>query len=145
MRKLKKPAIYAIAAVLAVFIHAPCAYPEDLPATVIKVLDGDTIKVSLSGPMPKLFRTQSVRLRGCDTPEKKDKRPEVAALARMATDFTASLFSPGDYIMLYDVDYDKFGGRILARVYVGGQELCSALMSHDPPLAKPYNGGTKEW
>lgn len=145
MPKLTIPAIYAITAVLAVLIHAPCAYPEDLAAAVVKVVDGDTIKVSLSGPMPELFRVQSVRLRGCDTPEKKDKRPEVAALARMATDFTASFFSPGDPITLYDVDYDKYGGRILAHVYVGGQDLCAALISHDPPLAKPYSGGTKEW
>jgi endonuclease YncB( thermonuclease family) len=130
---------------MVVILCAPCAFCEDLPATVIKVLDGDTIKVSLYGPMPELFRTQSVRLRGCDTPEKNDKRPEVAALARMATDFTTSRFSPGDSIMLYDVDNDKYGGRILAHVFVGGQDLCDSLMSHDPPLAKPYQGGHKEW
>ncbi len=145
MRKLTIPAIYAISAALAVLLHVPCAFSEDLTATVVKVIDGDTIKVSLVGPMPELFRTQSVRLRGCDTPEKKDKRPEVASLARMATDFTASLVSPGDPITIYDVDYDKYGGRILAHVYVGGKDLCAVLMSHDPPLAKPYNGGTKEW
>lgn len=129
---------------LAALIPSVCL-AEDLDATVVKVIDGDTIKVTLTGPMPELFRHQSVRLLGCDTPEKRDKRPEIAVLARMATDFTASLIHPGDAIELHDIRFDKYGGRLLAHVAVGGQDLCTALIAHDPPLAKHYRGCRKEW
>lgn len=145
MRRLILPCIAALAvAILSLCVTTP-AYPEDLTATVVKVVDGDTIKVSLDGPMPALFRLQSVRLLGCDTPEKHDKRPEVAALARMATAFTADLVREGETIALRDVRFDKYGGRLLAHVAVNGQDLCAALVTNDPPLAKPYTGGRKEW
>ena len=137
--------ILTMAAFFLAALHPSACLAEDLDATVVKVIDGDTIKVTLAGPMPELFRHHSVRLLGCDTPEKRDKRLEVAVLARMATDFTASLIHPGDAIELQDIRFDKYGGRILAHVAVDGHDLCAALIAHDPPLAKPYEGGRKEW
>jgi endonuclease YncB( thermonuclease family) len=121
----------------------PALAGETLRAMVVKVVDGDTIKVELLGEMPELFRHQSVRLLGCDTPEKKDTRPEVAALAWEATKFTFERIVPGQELELRDVAFDKYGGRLLALVAVDGEDLCRSLI--EAGLAKPYSGGKKEW
>jgi len=114
-----------------------------MEAVVERVVDGDTIKVVLVGDMPDLFREESIRLRHCDTPEKHDSRPEVAALAIQATDYTARRIAPGQHITLHEVGFDKYGGRLLADVEVDGVNLCRALI--DAGLAHPYEGGKKDW
>lgn len=121
------------------------ARAEDIPATVIKVLDGDSITVKLvdCDCLPKLYRVQGVRFDGCDTPEKRDKRPEIKAIAREASAFTAARIQPGQKILLRDVKRDKYGGRLVATVIVDGHDLCRELI--DAGLAKPYSGGKKQW
>lgn len=114
-----------------------------MEAVAERVLDGDTIKVRLVGEMPELFREESVRLRHCDTPEKHDERPEIAALARRATDFTTSRITPGMALTLRDVGFDKYGGRLLADVEVDGENLCRSLIGAG--LAQPYEGKKKAW
>lgn len=114
-----------------------------MEAVVERVVDGDTIKVTLIGDMPELFRKESIRLRHCDTPEKRDPRPEVAALAIQATDYTARRIAPGQHITLHKVGFDKYGGRLLADVEVDGVNLCQQLM--EAGLAKPYEGKKKAW
>jgi len=114
-----------------------------MEAVVERVVDGDTIKVVLVGDMPELFREESIRLRHCDTPEKNDSRPDVAALAVQATDYTARRIAPGQHITLREVGFDKYGGRLLADVEVDGVNLCRALI--DSGLAHPYEGGKKDW
>jgi micrococcal nuclease len=114
-----------------------------MEAVAERVLDGDTIKVRLVGEMPELFREESVRLRHCDTPEKHDPRPDVAELARRATAFTSTRITPGLSLTLRAVGFDKYGGRLLADVEVGGENLCQALL--DAGLAHPYEGGKKDW
>lgn len=128
--------------ILCLALSSPvCA--ETLTATVIKVTDGDTVKVELNGEMPELFRHQSVRVLGCDTPEKRDPRPGISALAYQAKDFTASKVTAGSILELHDIAFDKYGGRLLARIKVEGEDLCRMLI--DAGLAKPYDGGKKEW
>lgn len=114
-----------------------------MEALVVRVVDGDTIKVQLVGEMPELFREESVRLRHCDTPEKHDSRPDMAELARRATDYTATRLAPGARITLREVGFDKYGGRLLADVAVDGGNLCQALI--EAGLAHPYEGGKKDW
>ena len=114
-----------------------------MEAVVERVVDGDTIKVVLVGDMPELFREESIRLRHCDTPEKNDPRPDVAALAHRATDYTASHITPGMRLTLREVGFDKYGGRLDADVEVDGVNLCRALI--DAGLAHPYEGGKKDW
>lgn len=114
-----------------------------MEAVVDHVVDGDTVKVRLVGDMPELFREESIRLRHCDTPEKRDPRPAVADLARQATAFTAARIAPGMTLTLREVGFDKYGGRLLADVEVGGESLCQALIGAG--LAHPYEGGRKDW
>ncbi len=114
-----------------------------LEAVAERVVDGDTIRVRLVGEMPELFRRQGVRLRHCDTPEKRDRRPEIAALARQASAYTATRVAPGARLTLLDVGRDKYGGRLLADIEVEGENLCAALI--EAGLAVPYEGGKKGW
>jgi micrococcal nuclease len=123
-------------------VQAREAGPE-MDAKVVNVVDGDTIKVKLMGRMPQYFRAQSVRLRHCDAPEMRDKRPAMAALAREAKEFVEDRVHPGMRLTLRDIGRDKYGGRILADITVGREDLCRALIRAG--LALPYEGGRKEW
>lgn len=116
---------------------------QELTAKVVSVVDGDTIKVKLLGRMPKFFKTQLVRLRHCDTPEMHDTRPKMAARARAAKAFVEDRVHPGMHLTLRDVGRDKYGGRMLADITVGREDLCRALIKAG--LARPYEGGKKEW
>ena len=77
------------------------------PATIIRVVDGDTIEVTLNGQKEK------IRLIGVDTPKKfeSDKlhrdaahtgqdEKTIRALGERASDFTKSLVKRGDAVQL---------------------------------------------
>lgn len=117
------------------------ARAEDITATVLAIRDGDTLKVELHGEcLPGLFRVMLVRVRGCDTPELKDERPEMRALAERAREKAAELAPVGSQVTLRRIGWDKYGGRILADV----DGLCDELI--DAGLAREYWGkGKKPW
>ncbi|NMC48696.1 MAG: nuclease [Desulfovibrio sp.] len=129
-------------ALFAAYVQAREPGPE-LAATVVRVVDGDTVKVRLLGEMPDFFRVQSIRLRHCDTPELREKRPEIAAKAREARAFVKARIAPGMRLTLTDVGRDKYGGRLVADIVVAGEDLCRSLL--DAGLAVPYEGGRKTW
>ncbi|MDQ0096048.1 thermonuclease family protein [Paeniglutamicibacter psychrophenolicus] len=84
-------------------------------ATVVRVIDGDTIVADLSGT------ETTVRLLNIDTPETKHPDKPVQCLGAEATEFTKSLLAPGDRIELaYDVSRLDPYGRTLAGVYKDG-------------------------
>lgn len=142
MYRVTFPVALFLASLLAGPVQARPLGPE-LEAKVVRVVDGDTIKVRLLGRMPKVFRSQLIRLRHCDTPELHDERPEIAAKAREAKAFTAARVTPGMRLTLQDIGRDKYGGRLVADVEVRGENLCRALI--DGGLALPYEGKTKAW
>ncbi|WP_428562334.1 MAG: thermonuclease family protein [Solidesulfovibrio sp. DCME] len=135
-----------VALCLAALLASPALAREpgpDLEAKVVRVVDGDTIKVRLLGRMPRCFRAQAVRLRHCDTPELRDNRPEIAAKAREAKAYVAERITPGMRLTLRDVGRDKYGGRMVVDVEIAGENLCRALIEEG--LAVPYAGGKKVW
>jgi micrococcal nuclease len=81
-------------------------------AVVQRVVDGDTIVVSIGG------RDERVRLIGVDTPESVDPRTPVQCFGKEASAFTAQLLPPGTVVRLErDVEpRDRFD-RLLAYVY----------------------------
>lgn len=101
--------------------------PGPIPATVIRVLDGDTIEVSARIWLDQIV-TVEVRLAGVDAPE--TYRPPCAehrdpglAAAAFVTDLSA-----GD-VTLFDVEHDKYGGRVVARVVLpDGRDLSDLLL-----------------
>lgn len=96
------------------------------PAKVIRVVDGDTLKVELNG------RVVNVRLIGIDTPEskvnKKAKKDAarssqdiktIVGLGKAATNFTKSIVKPGDLVDIeQDVQPRDRYGRLLVYVYL---------------------------
>ncbi len=96
--------------------HSPPTSVVPIPAgddaTVVRVVDGDTISVDLGG------RETKVRLVGIDTPETKDPRKAVQCFGREASARTADLLPVGTGVRLaYDVERNDRYGRTLAYVY----------------------------
>lgn len=82
------------------------------PATVVRVVDGDTIEVRLNGD------DVTVRLLNIDTPETKHPSKAVQCLGPEATDLLESLLEPGDDVVLrYDKERTDRHGRTLAGVF----------------------------
>jgi len=126
------------------FALATSAQAADLRVTVLKVVDGDTIRVQLAGCdcIPEILREHLVRLRGVDAPELHDPRPELRVLAGTATLWVATRVHVGDQLVLVDVERDKYG-RLLASIVVDGQDLSQGLIAAG--LAKKYDGGRRSW
>jgi endonuclease YncB( thermonuclease family) len=114
----------------------------DLNVQVLRVVDGDTIRVCLLEPAPEILRVNLVRLRGCDAPEIHDQRPELRAKAEAARTWIARRVHVGDALTLEDVKRDKYG-RFLATIKIDGQDLAQGLIAAG--LAKSYDGGRRSW
>ncbi|MEZ0323518.1 MAG: thermonuclease family protein [Hydrogenothermaceae bacterium] len=125
--------------------------PKNLKeATVVRIIDGDTIVVNIDGMEEK------VRLIGIDTPEsrvnkratiqEKELNKDVEAivdLGKQAKEFTSSLVKPGMKVYLeFDVQpRDKYG-RLLAYVYLpDGRMLNKEIIcnGYAMPLTIPPN------
>lgn len=107
--------------------------------TLIKVIDGDTLKVSLPCENTVLCQNMSVRVRGVDTPELHSKNPQERKKAQEAKAFTTR-FTQGQTLNLMNCGRDKYF-RLLCDVKASGQDLASALLTAGH--AVPYDGGTK--
>jgi endonuclease YncB( thermonuclease family) len=110
-------------------------------ATVVSIYDGDTLTVDISGWPPVIGDGISVRVGGIDTPELKDKRDEVRALAYDARSLVVQWCEVGSRVELRRIRRDKYF-RILADVWCQGRSIAAELVANG--LARPYNGGTKE-
>jgi micrococcal nuclease len=92
-------------------------------ATVVRVVDGDTIVVSFAG------RTEKVRVLGANTPETVDPRRPVQCFGPQASAYTHTRLPPGTRVTLEtDVETRDKYGRLLAYVYVGGHRFDDDLL-----------------
>lgn len=81
-------------------------------ARVLRVVDGDTIVVSIGG------LEESVRLLGVDTPESVDPRSPVECFGKEASEHTRALLPPGTAVTLVrDIEARDRYSRLLAYVY----------------------------
>jgi len=102
-----------------------------------RVIDGDTIEVSLGGTIYK------VRYIGIDTPELDDERPEFCALAQEATRLNRQLVEGKTVRLEKDVsETDKYE-RLLRYVYVGDTFVNAELVRQGLAWAKVYEPDTK--
>jgi endonuclease YncB( thermonuclease family) len=136
-------ALLALAAMPA--IASPARAAETLPgpvrARVLQVIDGDTIAVAA-----RIWLGQDVdihiRLAGIDAPERKGRCAAERQAADAARDLVARLAAQGE-VILSDIHYDKYGGRVLARVAApDGTDIAQALLAHG--LARPYDGKRRQ-
>jgi endonuclease YncB( thermonuclease family) len=82
-----------------------------------------------------------VRLFGVDTPELRARCEEEQALAREARDFVRARLE-SKRVNLRDVRYDKYGRRVLARVFTPeGEDLAESLIRRG--LARAYDGSAR--
>ena len=101
-----------------------------IPATVNKVVDGDTADVTLAVPN-KSSVTVRVRIIGIDTPEKSDKEGW-----EKATEFARKWCEGRIGAVIYATEsYDSFG-RLLCDVEVSGQRWSQRALSAG--VAKEY-------
>jgi endonuclease YncB( thermonuclease family) len=116
----------------------PVAGP--VAATVLDVIDGDTIVVRARIWLGQDVETR-VRLFGVDTPELRARCEEEQALAREARDFVRARLE-SKRVNLRDVRYDKYGRRVLARVFTPeGEDLAESLIRRG--LARAYDGSAR--
>ena len=108
-------AVLAMFALLASGISAAAEIvPGPLPADLIRVIDGDTIEVRAHLWLG-LELTTRVRLSDIDAPELDGGCPAERELAKAARAFLTGTLSPA--VTLRDVRQDKYGGRVVARVF----------------------------
>jgi micrococcal nuclease len=105
------------------------------------VYDGDTLYVFVAALPPELSE-MSIRVRGIDAPEIRGDCAAEKAKAIEARDYARSLVSNGHAVTFENFEHDKYGGRVLADVYVDGQDLATLLIAQG--LARPYDGGKRQ-
>ncbi len=122
---LRTLSIIFILAFLSASLHA------QQTTTVVRVVDGDTIKVRYWG------KDESIRLIGIDTPEsrvnKKAKRDAkrsgqdiktITAMGKRATEYVESLVRPGDLITIeFDTQQRDRYDRLLGYVYLSNGKM----------------------
>lgn len=114
----------------------------DLQATILKVVDGDTIDVTICNVHPIIGQAISVRVDAIDTPEIRGKCEAEKQLAIKAKNTVISILPIGSQITLKNIKRDMYF-RLLAKVILpDGTNLASELIKLD--LARPYDGKTKQ-
>lgn len=109
--------------------------PGPIPATVVRLIDGDTVEVRARIWLDQDVTTE-VRLAGVDAPETRSlpcaahREPGLAA-----TGFVAGLGLGA--VTLAEIEQDKYGGRVVARLFLADGRDLSALLLEEG-LAWPY-------
>lgn len=85
---------------------------EYMPATITRVVDGDTVKAEINGV------TETVRLIGIDTPETKHPRIGKEPYGEEASDYTTALLEGEAVVLEYDLEPRDHYGRLLAYIYI---------------------------
>lgn len=124
-------------------VRVPAAIAGPVEASFIGNYDGDTITVR-AWIWPRQSVETSVRLAGIDAPELRGRCEAEKQAAQAARDRLNSLLSQASRIELHDIELDKYGGRVLARVVADGQDMAAAMAGEGH--ARPYAGDTrKSW
>jgi len=114
-------------------------------ATVVRVVDGDTVDCDIDLGFSVVLRKQRIRLKGIDTPESRtrDKVEKQYGLAAKAY-LQAFIVAAGDDLSI-ETSKDGRGkfGRILGRLNNSSGECVNDLMC-EVGHAAPYQGQSKE-
>lgn len=130
----------AIVCVLALLLASPSYSGENMPVELVRVVDGDTIVVNIPDWPDVVGHEIGVRVAGCDTPELRDKRPEIKAMAYRAKQAVMLLLQDAEQIELSNIQRGKYF-RLVADVYADDINVAFVLISAG--LAQPYDGGTR--
>lgn len=132
-----------VVCILVYFTQSKAAEARCGEIRVTEVVDGDTLRGQITG-LPSPLNRISIRVMGIDTPEKRGKCAGEKALAKEATAFLKEKFQQTQSVELRWVEWDKYGGRILADVYFDDKSVSEMMIKNK--LATPYAGGKKlDW
>lgn len=109
----------------------------------LRIIDGDTIAINIQKESPLIQKLGlSVRIKGIDAPERgsKAKCEKEKIKAEEARKFVNELIGViGEKeLLLSEIKWDKYGGRLVAVVKVGGVDIAKALLNRG--LAVLYTG-----
>lgn len=107
---------------------------------VTGVIDGDTLRAEATA-LPDSLKKVSIRVMGIDTPEIHGKCQIEKTKALEAKEFLTRKFQETKEITFKWMEWDKYGGRILAEVYFDGKEVRE--MMKDAGYAASYYGEKK--
>lgn len=114
----------------------------DLMMPIKGVYDGDTFYSELCS-LPKPLKDVSIRIMGIDTPEIRTTCLAEKAKGYEAKAYLESLLAGQSEVLVKNVDWDKYGGRIDGDVILpDGSSVASKMI--EKGLARPYSGGTRE-
>ncbi len=144
MRDISKVfSAYVWAALWAMTASAPAVAAETLPgpipATLVRVIDGDTVEVRARVWLGQDV-TVSVRLIGIDAPELRGKCEAERVQAEAAAAYLQTL--EGTQISLTNITNDKFGGRVQANIHHSETGALGASLMN-AGFARPYDGGPR--
>lgn len=104
---------------------------------IVEVIDGDTIRSSLSLPVP--LNKLSIRLANIDTPEStwRSKCLKEKILGLEAKEFLKDYLKSSKIMILRNFKYGTYAGRIIAEVYVDDVNIGNMLI--EKGYAKLYS------
>ena len=126
---------YILASILAL---STTLYAADMVLPIRGISDGDTIKTTLKLPCP--LCNVSVRIVGIDTPESNylAKCPAEQAKGIAAKKFLDNFISTADTMIVRNIKWDKYGGRMDGTVEIKGINVGAMMISNG--FAKEYTG-----
>lgn len=92
------------------------------PATVVRVVDGDSIEVSIDG------EEIDIRLQNYNAPEKFDDAGDESCNGAASTEALSVLVDAGSEVQVVGTETDRFG-RTLADLYVDGWSVTESLVA----------------
>lgn len=108
---------------------------------IIRVVDGDTIKTSISLPTP--LNKLSIRVAGIDTPEstRRAKCDKEYELGKKAKAFLIEYLKDENAMVLKNFMYGTYAGRIVSDVYVNDVNIAELMIQNN--YAVRYDGLNK--
>ena len=118
--------------------------PPVVEATVVRVIDGNTVEVD-ARPWPEMTIRTAVRLLAFDAPELRGKCEEERAAARAATAALERILPVGAPVQLAAVRAGKYAGRVVAQIVTAdGRDPIETLL--EDGHGRIYDGGRrKSW
>ncbi len=124
--------VCALIVLFVIYIHHARAVASGFgPAQskVVRIIDGDTIKMRVAIWIDQELLI-SVRIAGIDAPEIfRPKCQQERTKAVAAKLFVEEFLSSHTAIILYDIQRDKYGGRVVARIETEKGDLGAALVA----------------
>src|SRR5688572_28779808 len=102
---------------------------------LVSCFDGDTCRMDATVWLEVALHTQ-VRIRGIDTPEIYGQCDAERMLAKTARDFLVAKLQQTTKISIFNIEHDKYGGRVVADVHADGESV--ARMMIEAGLARAY-------